>query len=78
VNELLISASLDDIAINEELPDTLSAELGTNGGSRASRAEIANALISLAVSTRAAITFIEDGKLLGGAGGVGAFLRYQV
>jgi peptide subunit release factor 1 (eRF1) len=78
VNELLISASLDDIATCEDQTATLSADASVNGDGRASRAEIANALISLAVSTRAAITFIEDGKLLGSAGGVGAFLRYQV
>lgn len=88
VDELLLSASLDEIRIDEDRragevyapPEDVAASTirnQINGEEELTPEVIANALISLAHSTGAAVTFIEDAALLAGAGGVGAFLRYR-
>ncbi len=66
VDELLLSVPLEEIRVNEGA-----------GEKKLSPESIADALISLALSTNATITFIEDAALLGDVGGVGGFLRYR-
>lgn len=90
-DELLLSASPDDILTDKESAAVLSPapqqQVATNGATvgtiakpanELSRKMIADALVSLARKSGAAITFIEDKKLLADVGGVGAFLRYKV
>jgi peptide subunit release factor 1 (eRF1) len=85
VEELLISAALEEIRVGEEAKQGFSSGLkgiaasagNTNGDGKLSPETIVDTLISLARSTDAAITFIEDSALLSDIGGVGAFLRYR-
>lgn len=85
-DELLLSASPDDILIDKESAAILSpaservSAVGTavKPVKEVSRKMIADALVSLARKSGAAITFIEDRNLLADVGGVGAFLRYKV
>lgn len=84
VDELLLTASADTIRIGEE-PAPEFAGMPASAVSRYGRNEqnlspdmLAGALISLARSTGAAVTFIEDAALLADVGGVGGFLRYRV
>jgi len=85
VDELLISAALEEIRVGEETEQGFSSGLkgiaasagNTNGDGKLSPETIVDTLISLARSTDAAITFIEDSALLSDIGGVGAFLRYR-
>ena len=87
VDELLISVPLEEIRFREDFGEGLAsasknagapADAGENNGEGKLTPEIiADRLISLARSTNAAITFIEDAALLSDVGGVGAFLRYR-
>ena len=87
VDELLISVPLEEIRFSEEFSEELAsasknagapADAGENNGEGKLTPEIiADRLISLARSTNAAITFIEDAALLSDVGGVAAFLRYR-
>ncbi len=89
-DELILSESPDDILMDKNSAAVLSpatqqqsAMFGTAVGTAVkptgelSRKMIADALISLARKSGAAITFIEDRNLLADVGGVGAFLRYK-
>jgi peptide subunit release factor 1 (eRF1) len=86
VDELLLSASVEEIRIDEEPASELcslregvaAAGNEVNSENELTPAVIADALISLARSTGAKVTFIEDAALLADVGGVGAFLRYRV
>lgn len=91
-DELLLSASPDDILTDKESAAVLSpsppagaaAAVGAPVGTIAkpanelSRKMIADALVSLARKSGTAITFIEDRRLLADVGGIGAFLRYKI
>lgn len=90
-DELLLSASPDDILTDKEsaavlspAPQQQAATVGATVGTIAkpanelSRKMIADALVSLARKSGAAITFIEDRNLLADVGGVGAFLSYKI
>lgn len=85
VDELVISAPLKEIRVGEDAGQGVSSMLNriaasagnTNGDGQLSSETIGDILISLARSTDAAITFIEDSALLSNVGGVGAFLRYR-
>ena len=87
VDEVLISVPIEEIRFSDEFDEGLASELknadaptdaGENNGEGKLTPEIlADRLISLARSTNAAITFIEDAALLSDVGGVGAFLRYR-
>lgn len=85
VDELVISAPLKEIRVGEDAGQGVSSMLNgiaasagnTNGDGQLSSETIGDILISLARSTDAAITFIEDSSLLSNVGGVGAFLRYR-
>ena len=75
VDELLLSASPNEISVDEGiLNDAVSvSKMGPiEPGSAA-----AGMLVTEAVQTGAAITFVEDPAILAGIGGVGAVLRYQ-
>lgn len=85
--ELLITASLEAIKVEAEAAGGTMAKAagarvvtGNNGNGENSLSPdlLGGALISLARSTGAAVTFIEDTALLSDVGGVGAFLRYRV
>lgn len=85
-DELLLSASPDDILIDNESAGVLNPAnsraaktVGTavQPAQELSRQMIAGALVSLARKSGAAITFIEDRNLLADVGGIGAFLRYK-
>lgn len=83
-DELLLSASPDDIRIDRESAAEMSSAsripaFGTavKLANEPSGKIIADALISLARKSGAEITFIEERNLLADVGGVGAFLRYR-
>lgn len=84
-DELLLSASPDDILIDKESAVVLSpvplqvTAVGTavQSAQELSRKMIADALVSLTGKSGARLTFIEDRNLLADVGGVGAFLRYK-
>lgn len=68
VDELLISANARDIRSDDLSDQALDEGAATR---------VANDLVLRARQTAAAVTFIEDGKLLADVGGVGARLRYK-
>jgi peptide subunit release factor 1 (eRF1) len=80
VNELLISARLEQIEADHEKPvrEILEKELGmlTEPDSDL-RMVLSDALVTRARQIGASITFIEDPSLLEHVGGVGALLRYR-
>jgi peptide subunit release factor 1 (eRF1) len=80
VDELLVSASAQEIRFEEEL-DEVRFNQNSQGQpflpGRDSNLMTADLLVSLAQQTGARITFIEDSALLGNVGGVGAMLRYR-
>ncbi len=84
-DELLLSASPDDILIDKESAAVLSpaqswvSALGTGAkpAPELNRKMITDAFVLLARKSGAVITFIEDRNLLANVGGVGAFLRYR-
>jgi peptide chain release factor subunit 1 len=82
VDELLLSAFAREIRDDEAEVDETSVDGPSSvhpvfhGGE--SQLMAANLLVTRARQTGARITFIEDPALLGGVGGVGAMLRYQV
>lgn len=81
VDELLLTAVPNEIRIDDGASGLLSHD--TNGSlagrndSAEQKASAAGMLVTHAILTRAAITFIEDPMLLSEIGGVGAFLRYR-
>ena len=87
VSELVLNARIEEIRFDEgsrgEIgvsPDER-APIVSNQVDRAGEPTpemIVDALISLARSTGAPVTFIEDAALLSAVGGVGAFLRYRI
>jgi peptide subunit release factor 1 (eRF1) len=77
VNELVLSATPDEIRMEKTDAGMFPAEQAASVDPDEGSAEAAGVLITHAVRTRAAITFIEDPMLLSEIGGVGAFLRYQ-
>lgn len=82
VSELMLTSSLREITVDQEslnqvpsisaAPKTLAKHLAEPRSATA----VADMLVARALSTGAAITFIEDRNLLADAGGVGAYLRY--
>lgn len=80
VDELLLSASLDDI---HEGSESVGAALVPSAPSNEASSpttriiKVADELITRAQQTGATITFIEDATLLADVGGVGALLRYR-
>ena len=84
VDELILSGTLKGISFNQEalsgIPSISAAHntLAEHLAEPRSAAAVADMLVARALSTGAAVTFIEDTKLLDDVGGVGAFLRYRV
>jgi peptide subunit release factor 1 (eRF1) len=93
VDELLLSASLRDLKHLPGSPAERAAALGTNGRTESTAAaavageaaaaggeslRIADALVTRARQTGAAITFIEGPALLGDYGGAAALLRFRI
>jgi peptide subunit release factor 1 (eRF1) len=83
VSELMLSASLKEISVDQKalsnIPSITAAPntLAENLAEPRSAAAVADMLVARTLSTGAGVTFIEDALLLGGVGGVGAFLRYR-
>jgi peptide subunit release factor 1 (eRF1) len=87
VSELVLSARIEEIVFDKELPFEIRVPPDISAGTVSNQVDpgydlppemIIDTLISLACSTGASVTFIEDAALLSGVGGVGAFLRYRV
>jgi peptide subunit release factor 1 (eRF1) len=82
VDELLISASMEQTHPNEEPVDAILApEIPDAQGSTATEDPrpvlIADLLVTKAKQTTAKVSFIEDTNLLASVDGVGAFLRWR-
>jgi peptide subunit release factor 1 (eRF1) len=82
VDELLISASMEQTHPNEEPVDAILApEIPDAQGSTATEDPrpvlIADLLVTKAKQTAAKVSFIEDANLLASVDGVGAFLRWR-
>ena len=82
VDELLISGSLDEShPLPEEVEAIFAPEIPDSEGGTESdeprQASLPDLLVTKAKQTGATVTFIEDGKLLESAGGVGGFLRWR-
>jgi peptide subunit release factor 1 (eRF1) len=85
VTELVVTAEPAGIEEDEELDPDVMAALGceypvrTGDEAIEDRLQaIADALVTRAEQTSAAVSFVEDGALLSSVGGVGAFLRYRI
>ena len=85
VNELVVTAEPAGIEEDEELDPEVMAALGceylVRMGDEAIKERlqaVADALVTRAEQTNAAVSFVEDGALLSSVGGVGAFLRYRI
>jgi peptide subunit release factor 1 (eRF1) len=93
VDELLLSASLRELKHLPGTPAVRAGVIGTNGRAESASAaavageaaaagseslRIADALVTRAKQTGAAITFIEDPSLLADWGGVAALLRFRI
>lgn len=81
VDELLLTAVPSEIRVDESASELLAHDAGDSLATKNNSAELNAAatgmLVTHAIQTRAAITFIEDPMLLSEIGGVGAFLRYR-
>ncbi len=82
VDELVLSASLEDISVENEKVLKVPSVSGYANTSVAETengypANVADELVSKTLLTKASINFIEDSQLLSDVGGVGAFLRYR-
>lgn len=78
VDELLLTAVPNEILVDESASELLAGDSSAAGTDPAQQSTAAaGMLVTNAIRTRAAITFIEDPNLLSEIGGVGAFLRYQ-
>jgi peptide subunit release factor 1 (eRF1) len=82
VDELLISGSLDEShPLPEEVEAIFAPEIPDSEGGTESdeprQASLPDLLVTKGKQTGATVTFIEDGKLLESAGGVGGFLRWR-
>lgn len=82
VDELLLSASLEEERPREEKIDAILApEIPDSGGGTESDeprvASLPDLLVTKAKQTSASVTFIKDGELLAPVEGVGAFLRWR-
>ncbi len=84
VEELIISTSLKDINADKAEPSSIPvisvpADVPAGYLSEPRSADVvADKLVTGALAAGSTVTFIEDPKLLGDVGGVGAFLRYQI
>ena len=82
VDELVISATLEDLQVEEEEVDTLLAARAPDGESNGSTTSpaviVADELVTRARQISAQVTFIENTALLAEVGGVGARLRYRL
>jgi hypothetical protein len=85
VNELVVTAEPAGIEEDGELDPQVLTALGceylVRAGDEAAKERpqaIADALVTRAEQTSAAVSFVEDGALLSSVGGVGAFLRYRI
>ena len=82
VDELVISATLEDLHIEEEEVDALLAARAPDGESNGSTTSpaviVADELVTRARQISAQVTFIENAALLAEVGGVGARLRYRL
>lgn len=84
VEELIISTSLKDIKADKAEPNiipliSLPADVPAGYLSEPRSADVvADKLVTGALAAGSTVTFIEDPRLLGDVGGVGAFLRYQI
>jgi peptide subunit release factor 1 (eRF1) len=87
VSELVLNARNEELRFDGELPGEIGISPNENPGTISNEIDrgnepppemIVDALISLARSTGAPVTFIEDAALLSDVGGVGAFFMYRI
>jgi hypothetical protein len=81
VDELLLSASTQEIVCEEEVieetPANIHSKPQASFKSREPHLVAADMLVARARLSGARVTFIEDPELLSGVGGIGALLRYR-
>lgn len=82
VDELVISATAENLHAEEEEVDALLAARGLDGNADGSEPSpeviVADELVTRARQSSAQVTFIENATLLDEVGGVGALLRYRL